>query len=294
MDSTGLRRSLGSGTRKALAAIWPAALLVIAWEVCAALSNSRFVPHIHDVAQITWTSLWGHPIIRAQGGDPYGYFVHIGTTIESLGIAMIVGGGLAFAIAVTLDPFPAGRLIFNLSLRPWHVVPPLIVVPLLLALLGPSWVAYRIAASLYAFVATAVVTGAALSDVPPSFVHLAQLAGAGPLWIAWRVRAIAILPMLIGPLKVVASFTLGIVVILEYLAAPMGIGRVMRFAVSYNAVALILAGIFWAAMIGFAFGFVVDHFGGHLLRWAPRARADATSLSTIQAAHHFTRSQGQP
>ncbi len=264
-----------------LSALSPLILGVIAWEICAFISHNRFLPHLASVIDTVWHSLFSDAMIEAQGGGQYGYAPHIWSTLVNFFICMIFGAGTAFSVAVSLYSWWPTRRALVVLLRPWHVVPPLIAIPLLLAGLGPTWVACRIAGCFYAFVATGIFVLSALDELPETHVFMARIAQAGTMWIAWRVRAVGILPLLVGPAKVTGSFTLGIVVVLEYLAAPVGIGRVMKFAISYDSVNLILAGIFWAALIGLSFGAALDWASNRFLRWAPRSDNKASGLTLI-------------
>jgi ABC-type nitrate/sulfonate/bicarbonate transport system permease component len=261
----------------------PIICALVIWEICAFSSGSSFVPHLSALAVTIAESFPSDPIIAAQGGGANGYYPHILATLEVFLACVAVGSGTGFVISVIFSPWVSMRNLFSAALRPWHVIPPLIVIPLAFALLGPSRLSSYLGGTFYAFVSTSIIVVGALDQVPTNLIELARLAGARPLWIAWRVRAVSVLPMLVGPLKIVGSFTLGVVVILEYLAAPIGIGRVMKFAIAYNAVGLILTGVFWAALIGYGFSTGIDLLSRIFLRWSAKTRAAETPFSILAA-----------
>jgi ABC-type nitrate/sulfonate/bicarbonate transport system permease component len=269
--------------RGGVVSLLPVICVVAVWEICAFYSGSAFVPHLSALAVTTAESLLNDPIIAAQGGGASGYYPHVLSTLEAFLVCVIAGAGAGFVASVICSPWICTRSFFSAVLRPWHVVPPLIVIPLAFALLGPSRLSSFLGGAFYAFVSTGIIVMAALDQAPTNLIKLARLAGAGPLWIAWRVRAISVLPMLVGPMKIVASFTLGVVVILEYLAAPEGIGRVMKFAIAYNSVQLILVGVFWSALIGYGFSAGIDLLGRLFLRWSAKMYADETPFSILDA-----------
>lgn len=261
---------------------FPVTGALMLWEVCAFISGSRFVPHLATLGIVVVESIWNDPIIAAQGGGTSGYGPHVIATLEMFLLCVCTGAAGGFVTSVVCFPWISLRGFLSAVLRPWHVIPPLIVIPLAYALLGPSQLTSCLGGAFYAFVSTGIIVSAALDQVPNNLIDLARLAGAGPLRIAWRVRAVSILPVLVGPFKIVGSFTLGVVVILEYLAAPVGIGRVMKFAIAYNSVELILAGVFWAALIGYCFSAGIDLVSNIFLRWASKTRAGNARFKLIE------------
>ena len=183
---------------------------------------------------------------------------------------MAVGTSSGFALAITIFQWNLGRKLVSVVLETWEIIPPLIAIPIAFSLMGSSWVAQFLAGSFYAFVASAVLTMGALQNVPHSYVFLAKLGGANRWWIAWHVYAPSVLVQNLSSLKSVGAFTLGIVIVLEYLAAPSGIGRAMKYALSYNSIELLMTGVVWAVLIGFAFDLVIDLLHKRCLLWIPR------------------------
>lgn len=254
------------------------------WEVFAFASGGHFVPHIHVLILTVFQSFLGDPIIEAEGGGALGYAPHVWATLRLFLVSFALGTVSAFFVSVMCYPWILLRRTFEATLSPWHVVPPLVVIPLSFILFDPSESMFYLTISFYAFIATSIYVLAALRDVSPNYINMARIAGAGPLWIAWKVRAPSVLPVLLGPLKVVSSFTLGVTVVLEFLAVPKGIGRVMKFAVSYNSVLLILTGIFWSALIGLVSGICLDKLGKTFLRWGIKAESEDAPMPALDAA----------
>ena len=78
------------------------------------------------------------------------------------------------------------------------------------------------------------------------------------------------LPRLLGPVRVVFAFSLGISVVAEYLASPTGIGRVMKLAMAYANVHLIVVGVLWTVIVAFVYDAVTVLFFGFFMRWTGR------------------------
>ena len=73
----------------------------------------------------------------------------------------------------------------------------------------------------------------------PNYSNLARLLGADTWHIVTGVQILGLLPELLGGLRVTAALGLRIAVLTEYLATPSGLGRVMKFAISYSRAACV-------------------------------------------------------
>ena len=90
----------------------------------------------------------------------------------------------------------------------------------------------------------------------------------------WDVQVPAVLPELLGALRVTSVMSLGIAIVVEYMVSPQGIGRVMKFAISYSSVDLILVGIIWAIAIAYLIDFILVLIFAYVLRWSTRGKAE--------------------
>jgi len=248
----------------------PFLIAIAAWETFALISHNRFFPHLHEVFWSIVGSFWSNTIILAQGGGSYGYSWHVWKTLSNFILCLFVGSGIGFCMALMANQWSLLRRILSVVVEPWEVIPPLMIIPITLSVMGATLVSNFLAGSFYAFVASVVLTTGALQQIPQNFVTLAKLGGASRWWIVLHVHIPAIAIQSLSSLKSVASLTLGIVVLLEYLAAPSGIGRVMKYAMSYHAITLLVVVIFWAIMIGIVFDVFIDILSWFCLRWAWR------------------------
>jgi ABC-type nitrate/sulfonate/bicarbonate transport system permease component len=240
------------------------------WELCAWISGTRFFPHIHSVVVTLVESTLTHPMITAQGGAPHGYAGHAWITLRDFLLCLTAGSITGFTTVLGIFQWQPLRRMVSVALEVWEVVPPLLAVPVAFALFGVSPLAHYLAGAFYAFVATSVLTMGTLNRVPATYVNLGRLAGASAWWISRNVYVPAGLADCLGSLKSIGAFTLGIVVVLEYLAAPAGIGRVMKFAMSYHSIELLLVGVLWAILIGICFDMLVDLLTRRCLKWTTR------------------------
>jgi len=78
------------------------------------------------------------------------------------------------------------------------------------------------------------------------------------------------IPYLIGPLRWVYSFGLGICVVVEYLAADSGIGRAMKEVTAYSRADLIVVGVIWTLVLAFIFDGLLLAMLSAGLEWTDR------------------------
>ena len=146
-------------------------------------------------------------------------------------------------------------------------IPPLILIPLLTVLFGASQAVEVLSVALYSSFTITVYALNALSNLPVCYEQLARLLGATRLRRMLTVLIPGMLPALIGPMRLTFSLSLGIAIVAEYLAAPTGIGRVMKYATVYSDCGLILAGVIWTVMLSLVFDILIVALFSLTVRW---------------------------
>ncbi len=180
---------------------------------------------------------------------------------------------VGFFVAIIVSRRRLTLLIADLVVELTRVIPPLIFIPFATLLLGSSYLVETLSVATYAALAMTLYTLNAIATVPPDFLALGRLLGAGQFRILMTIQIPAILPNLVGPLRVIISLGLGVAVVAEFLAAPGGIGRVMKFAISYARADLILVGVIWAILSVLALDIAVTCVSKMGLRWATSRRS---------------------
>jgi len=246
-------------------------LLLIVWLAGSLLIGERWLPSPWHTGQEFWETIWRSPIVSAQSGDPTGGLMpHVVSTASRFVIGTLCGTLSALLLALGSIQLPYLRQFAMALVLPWRVIPPLMLVPIVLVASAPDNTVYMVAVAAYSFVSFLPNAMHALDQTRPVHLELAKTAGASASWILWRVRLPAAAPQLLGPLKNVCAFSLGIVIILEYVAAPSGLGRIMKFALGYSAVDLLLVCILWTVIIGSAIDRVIDQALRRFTRWSSR------------------------
>jgi ABC-type nitrate/sulfonate/bicarbonate transport system permease component len=216
------------------------------------------------------SSFLGDPIIAAQGGGEHGYLPHIVATIVNFLSGFIPGATGGFLLALAMAQYPRMLFVIEPILEFIRALPPLLVIPFALLFFQSGDALIAVTVGAYSAFSVCVYTLNALRNIPSNYLWLSKLMSAGQAFSMLTVQIPAIVPELVGGIRVTTVLGLGIAVVVEYMAAPSGIGRVMKFAVSYARVDLIMVGVVWIVLIAFVFDSLAQLAFAFTLRWTKR------------------------
>jgi len=218
-------------------------------------------------------SVFKDAVIEREGGGRHGFVAHAISTACLFVPALALGcaaGALLALVAFSTGLFGASLERF---LEFFRCLPPLIFIPFLLLAFDASYLSVFATGFLYSTYSFFFYWLAALRKIPKSYTESATLLGAGAWQLSRTVLLPGSVPDVVAGLRISGCITLGIMVAAEYLGAPMGIGRTLKFAVSYSSATMLFTGIFWAIMLAVGYEVVVVLVGARLLRWARRGAA---------------------
>lgn len=231
--------------------------IVTVWYCCTnALGGNRF-PGPLDTLHYTLRSLSSSSIIRREGGGSLGFLPHIAATLGSFALAIVVGVPSGICLAGLVHGGGFFGDIAKRVLEFFRTLPPLIFVPFFMLLVGPGVSSVILTSCAYAALMCCFYAISGLEQLDQQFVDSAALFGASRWKIWWSVRLPAMLPVLLGGIRVSGSLTLGIVIVAEYLGASYGLGRTMRYAVSYSNALLLFSSVFWSVGVGLLFELLI-------------------------------------
>jgi ABC-type nitrate/sulfonate/bicarbonate transport system permease component len=248
----------------------PLLLLAACWQICAYLVGPSRCPDIGQSLVVLCDSFFHEPIIEAQGGGSNGLSTHVVATLVGFSGGFTSGIIIGFALALTMSQFRALSHLLEPALEFLRAIPPLLVVPFAILLCRSNDTLEWFTVAIYSAFSICVYTLTAVRNIVPSYLQLAELLGAGRLRRVFDVQIPAIMPELVGAFRVTAALSLGIAVVVEYLAAPAGIGRVMKFAMSYSRIDLIVVSVIWVVIIAIGVDRAISTIFGMSLGWARR------------------------
>lgn len=263
MQAARIARAIGAGAYCAA----PLLAFVVAWQVLSVILGQDFLPRPAEVAWLWATHALDDAVIRSQGGGDHGFLPHAGVTMVRVAGGVAIGTATGVALGGILFEWPAWRRAVEPLLESLRVIPPLILIPLVLVLLGPIEAAQVVVCAVYAGLSMLVHTLNALRNVPRAYWVIARMHRASR-WQTLRTVALpAALPELLGGIRISLALALGIVIVSEYLGAPDGIGRVLKFTLSFARVDLLLVGLVWAVLIGLLFDQIFTQLLLRRTRW---------------------------
>lgn len=235
--------------RDTVAAIAFWGTLLVAWEAIAILSSGEALPRIYELVESIAASFNPNSIIASQDGANPRLIDHILITSWKLVVGTICGVLFGTILALVVSRKFLIRRYVGSAAELWEVIPPLIAVPILISVFGSSsWAMVGITA-LFGFVLSVVYVTSATLAVPEHQVSLAKMYGAGNTFITFKVVLPNIWRDVCSAARVTFALALGVLIIAEYLGFPSGIGRVMKYAVSYNRMLLLITCVVWSVFL---------------------------------------------
>ena len=237
------------------------------WCCCTNILGGNRFPSPLDTLQYTLRSLSSSPIIRREGGGSSGFLPHIAATLGSFTLAIVAGVPSGICLAGLVHGGGFFGDIAKRVLEFFRTLPPLIFIPFFMLLVGPGVSSVVLTASTYAALMCCFYAISGLEQLDQQFVDSATLFGASRWKIWWSVRLPAMLPVVLGGIRVSGALTLGIVIVAEYLGASYGLGRTMRYAVSYSNALLLFSSVFWSVGVGLLFELLIAVVFRFKVKW---------------------------
>lgn len=247
---------------------------VLLWEMVVYSLGTYRLPHLAALSFEIISSFKTSAIIEAQGGGSEGFAPHIVSTFGMFLPSLLLGAFIGIVLALILQISLWSRYIGVALLEFFRVLPPLIFIPFFLLLVGASYLSVFLVGAIYASYMSCVYALGGIQHLKPTFASLSKLYGATRLQICSKVLLPGLLPEFVGGLRITSGLTLGVVVVAEYLGAPSGLGRTLKYAMSYNSVQLILVGVFWAILLGLVVDWLIVQSFKKLLIWSTRMEVE--------------------
>jgi NitT/TauT family transport system permease protein len=255
---------------RALRSASPILLLFLGWGCAYLVLGRGLLPGPVSALHLLLASALSDPIISAQGGGSWGYAPHVFSTLWH--VLLGAGGGILAGVTLSLlaAQWPLWLTAADTLLETIRTIPPLIFVPFAAIAFSGSDLVQLVSVAVYATLMTSVYTLTAIGNLQPNLLQLSTLLGANKYRRTITVQLPAILPWLIGPVRFVLAFSLGISVVAEYLASPTGIGRVMKYVMALSDISLIMVGVLWTVALAFLLDGITVLSFSVFIRWTGR------------------------
>lgn len=256
--------------QRAFEVVAAVAVLLAVWQIASICLGSERVPSIVHTLRMTIASFYKDPIIEAQGGGSDGFSPHVLATLSNFMLGFVSGsaGGITLAFGLFHSP----RLLRQMDplIEFFRVLPPLLVIPFAVIFFRSTDTLPAVTVGLYTMFTVTVYTLGALSNLPANYSILARFVGATKLRRIIDIQIPAIVPALFGAMRLAVVLGLGISVVAEYLVAPAGVGRVMKFAMSFSRIDLLFVGVVWVVLMAVILELLLGLLLGYTLKWTSR------------------------
>lgn len=221
------------------------AVALLAWYAVAVLDlGGGLTPRPDEVASTWWDRIAGHGLL---------FDIRVSVTRVLIGVS--IGCLAALPVGFVLAWYGRLRAMFEPLVNFCRALPPIALIPLVIAYFGIGETA-RISILVYAsFFAAVVVLYEGISSIDPLFVRAARVLGASSWEVFTKAIAPAAVPHLITALRVALGVSWATVVAAELIAAERGLGAVIQDAGAFFNMPVVYVGI---VMIGIA-ALVMDY-----------------------------------
>ena len=160
--------------------------------------------------------------------------------------------------------------IFQPIMEIFRAIPPLAIAPILLIWFGPTSTSQYVMLISYTFLTLTVYTFEAVRNVDPLFIRYAQTMGANKKQIFQTIILPAIIPELIGGIRVSIALSWSIAVVSELLGAKLGIGKVFSMMLVAQGLDIIIISIIYVTFIAALTDQVFLAISNFFTKWVDR------------------------
>ena len=244
------------------------------WWLGATVLGPARLPTPASVAEILFPVLTSSAALSSQGISG-GIASGLLYTSEKVFIGVGAGGACGVLLGILLGVSRTANQLLSSVIEILRTIPPLAAVPFFLIWFGTAETGQFLLVGFYAAMMVVINARSAVQHLDPVYDLYAATLGAGR---RARIRTItlpAMIPELVGGVRVALGFSWGIAVVAELLGAQKGIGHDFILLETVLAVNQIIASIIWISVIGAVVDRVYVILTKRFTRWLPRMREAA-------------------
>ena len=248
------------------------AFLIVCWFMLANILGASRLPSPHVIFNKFISVLFISPAISAQGGGANGIYPHIIASVVRVYIGGTIGILLGILCGLTISINKTINEIFQPIMEIFRAIPPLAIAPILLIWFGPTSTSQYVMLISYTFLTLTVYTFEAVRNVDSLFIRYAQTMGANKKQIFKTIVLPAIIPELIGGIRVSIALSWSIAVVSELLGAKLGIGKVFSMMLVAQGLDIIIISIIYVTLIAALTDQIFLALSNFFTRWVDRSK----------------------
>jgi ABC-type nitrate/sulfonate/bicarbonate transport system permease component len=196
----------------------------------------------------------------------------IAATLLRVICGFVVGTALGLGLGLLMSYSKKAQFFFDPLVESMRPVPVIAMIPFFLMWFGIGETGKFLLITLGVFAIIVVSTVEAVRNVPGIYMKAAHSLGANKLQRFRTIIIPAIVPELVGPLRVSAALSFTLVVAAEFMGAQAGLGyRILEARRLFNT-DVILLGITIIGLLSAISDTAIRYFTAYLTRWSGRAK----------------------
>lgn len=242
-------------------------MALVVWSLAAAATEPVRLPSPILVFEAIAQSLFEIRALEFASFGSGGIVQNLTYTTVNVLVGVTVGATAGFAIGLLIGRIRVVRNLLEPPLLFVGTVPVLVLLPFLSLWFGTGRLATNGMVIFYTMVTVAVVTQQATTNVSNHYDNYALSLGAGPSRVLVQVIRPAVIPEVLGAVRVALAFGWGFQAIAEVLGGQVGAGRVIRIYSQYAATAENLSVVFSVGIVAVLVDGIVAGIGRWVVRW---------------------------
>jgi len=230
------------------------------------------LPAPETILRAMFVDLIQSPILEMQGGGSNGIWPHLLYTFERTLLGSAIGILLGVVVGLLIGYSQWLRLLVEAPIETMRTIPPLAAIPFFLMWFGPTQTAQLSMVVFYCFFMLLINTVSAIANVNPVYVNYASTLGASKGQVYRTVVLPAIIPELVGGIRVAIGVSWGIQIVTELMGAQQGMGQVFSMVMPMQALDLIIVGVLWITILAAATDLLFVWAARVVTRWVPVER----------------------
>lgn len=244
------------------------AALIAAWYLASEALGPIRLPRPDVVLSTMWTGFLESPVLAGYGAGENGISGNLAATTLRTLAGVAVGAALGIALGVLTAWSRVAGWLVRPPLELMRLVPSLIAVPFLVLWFGVGTLPQFLLIAGYTLLTLQVNAYHAVTNLPPECVRYARTLGAGRWRVLRTVVAPAIVPELVGGVRVTLQLAWGLAVVAELIGARNGVGQMMALMYQIFRTDYIIAGILWVAVVAVAVDWLLKLVFARATEWA--------------------------
>ena len=266
-EITARRFNISSRARQVILASLGVGLVLVVWSLAAAATEPVRIPSPVLVFQAIRENLFEIRALEFASFGSGGIIQNLTYTAVNVLIGVGTGAVAGFAIGLLIGRVRVIRDLLEPPLLFVGTVPVLVLLPFLSLWFGTGRLATNGMVIFYTMVTVAVVTQQATTNISNYYDNYALSLGASSTRVLLQVIRPAVIPEVLGAVRVALAFGWGFQAIAEVLGGQIGAGRVIRVYAQYAATAEILSIVFCVGVLAVVIDGIVAGIGRWVVRW---------------------------